>query len=201
MLSISVSVIFLNNLVGSISEVVMTAWTMVGRVDQLLILSGMAMSAATVSIVGQNYGRAELGRVRSAHLINSAVAGTTLVVLAGGYTVLARSLFSLFSKLPSVVEAAVVQVRHIAFTTLGSVISMVAASTFMATGRPLPGLSITVVRAGLLSVPLSFLLVRLGQLEMRRVYYAVMVSNVAGILVAWPWVRHHLRTLRFTALN
>ena len=179
----------------------MTAWTMVGRVDQLLILPGMAMSAATVSIVGQNYGRAQLERVRNAHLVNSAVAGAALVVLAGGYIALARPLFSLFSELPSVVDAAVTQVRHIAFTTLGSVGSMVAASTFMATGRPLPGLSITVVRAGLLSVPLSFALVRLGQLEMRGVYYAVMVGNVAGILVAWPWVRHHLRTLRFTALG
>ena len=201
MLSILISVVFLNNLVGSISEAAMTAWTMVGRVDQLLILPGMVMSAATVSIVGQNFGRAQLERVRDSHLVNSAVAGGTLVVLAAGYLLLARPLFSLFSALPEVVDAAVTQVRHIAFTTLGSVGSMVAAATFMASGRPLPGLSITVVRAGLLSVPLAFVLVQLGQFGMRGVYYAVTAGNVASILVAWPWVRHHLRTLRFTALE
>ena len=201
MLSISVSVLFLNNLVGSISEWAMTAWTMVGRVDQLLIMPGMAMSAATVSVVGQNFGRSKLERVRAAHLVNSGLAAAALVTLAALYVLLARPMFSLFSELPSVVSAAVVQVRHIAFTTLGSVGAMVAASTFMATGRPLPGLTITVIRTGLLSVPLAFLLARVGGLGMQGVYYAVMAGNVVGIVVAWPWVRHHLRTLRPNAIE
>jgi putative MATE family efflux protein len=200
-LALSVTLVFLNKVVGSIAESAMTAWTLVGRIDQLLILPGMAMSAATVSMVGQNYGRGALDRVRRVHVINSAVAAVALLVLAALYNFVAAPLFSLFSDVPEVVAAAVRQVRHISFTTVGSVLAMVASSAFMASGRPLPGFAITALRAGLVAIPVAYALAVWTELGMTGVYYAVMAGRIIAIPVAWFWTRGHLRTLQIRSLD
>src|SRR5204862_49628 len=62
-LSTNVAVILLNNLVSSISQAAMNSWTLVGRIDQIILLPAMALGGVTMPMIGQNYGRGIYHRV------------------------------------------------------------------------------------------------------------------------------------------
>src|SRR5512137_1754064 len=57
MLSIAVSFMFLNNIVSSIGEAAMNSWALCGRLDFIINVPAFALSSATLTMVGQNYGR------------------------------------------------------------------------------------------------------------------------------------------------
>ena len=102
---VSIGVMFLNHMVGSVSETSMNAWVLVGRMDEILLIFGYALGNATLTQVGQNFGGNNLRRVRFVYQTNVVIAIIVGIGIAILYNLLAHPLFSLFSGVSEVVTA------------------------------------------------------------------------------------------------
>lgn len=197
MISMALTFMFLNNLVSSISQDAMNSWALCGRTDQLILIPAFAISGATITMVGQNYGRNNLSRVKAIYRWNILFAMALVILLAVVYNLLAHRLFEAFSTVSSVIESGVRQVRFLSFTFVGVSTMMISAATFQATGRPIPALVITIVRLGIIAIPLAYLLVHLFGMEMIGVFIGLGFANLAAMPLAWGWAHIHLSSLSF----
>ncbi len=197
MISMSVTFMFLNNLVSTIGQDAMNAWALCGRTDQIILIPAFAISGATITMVGQNYGRNNLPRVASIYKWNTLLGIALVVLLAVIYNAAAYPLFRAFSSVDGVIAASVTQVRFLSFTFIGVSTAMISAATFQATGKPSPALIITLVRLGILAVPLAFMLVYWFHLQMVGVFIGLGLGNLLALPLAWGWARRHLEFLSF----
>ncbi|MBN1532655.1 MAG: MATE family efflux transporter [Spirochaetes bacterium] len=196
MITMSATFMLLNNLVSSIGQDAMNAWALCGRTDQLIFIPAFAISGATITMVGQNYGRGDLERVRHIYRFNILFGMALVFLLALVYNLSARTLFSAFSTVAGVIDSSVLQVRYLAFTILGVSVAMITAATFQATGRPAPALIITIVRMGLLAVPLAYLLSQYYGMGMPGVFISLALGNTLALPLSWGWAGLHLKHLR-----
>jgi putative MATE family efflux protein len=201
MASLSVSFMLFNKLVGTIGEDAMNAWTLVGRMDQAVMIPSFAVAGATSVMISQNYGRNRLDRVRAIYARNLLLAVSVVATAAIGYMLVAPYLFATFSHLDRVVQAAARQVRLLALTFVGVSVAIISSSTFNATGRPLPALALSVARMGLVALPLAFLLELKFGMGMNGVYWALGVGNLLALPLALVWTRRHLAALKFRTVG
>ncbi len=201
MASLSISFMLFNKLVSTIGEDAMNAYTLVGRMDQAVLIPSFAVAGATSVMVSQNYGRNRLERVRAIYARNLGLAVTVVVAVGLGYMLVAPYLFGTFSRLDTVVQASVRQVRWLALTFVGVSVAIISSSTFQATGRPLPALALSVVRMGLVALPLAFLLVYGVGMGMTGVFWALGLGNLLALPVALLWTRRHLASLEFRSVD
>ena len=201
MLGMSVAFLLLNNLVSSINEAAMNAWTLVGRTDQMLLIPGFALSGATITMVGQNFGRKNFKRLKKIFHTNIITGLVTVTIIAGVYNLIAMPLFSLFTDVEEVLKGAVQQVRIISFTTASVSALFVIISTFQSTGKPLPALFITLMRIGAIAVPVAFILAKIVGLGMLGVYIGIVSGNLLILPIAWIWCSKHIDKLNYNSVN
>jgi multidrug efflux pump len=195
MASLAISFIVFNKIVGTIGQTAMNAWTLVGRMDQIVLIPSFAVAGATVTMVAQNFGRGNLERVgriyiRSTALAMMLVAGSALI-----YAVSAPCFFKLFSTVNDVVSLAALQVRVLSFTFIALSVVIVSTSAFQALARPVPALVLAVMRMGVVSIPLALVLVFALRLNIWGVYIGLGAGNLLAMPVAFFWVRRHIRRL------
>lgn len=201
MLSMAVSFMLLNKLVSGIGEAEMNSWSLVGRVDQLVLVPLFAISAANITMVGQNYGRKNLQRLRQVNDANIFTSILVIVGIAALYSLFAPTIFRAFSGVETVIGGSAAQVRFLSFTYIGVASAIIAGGTFQGTGTPIPALVITVMRIGLLAVPLAYLFASGFGWGMYGVFAAVGLGNIAILPASWLWSRHHLKKLHFRAVS
>lgn len=201
MSTLSLGLMLLNKLVGNIGEHFMNAWTIVGRLDHLIIIPAIAMSGSTMTMVAQNYGRRNLDRVRRIYRSNILLGVAILIVLATIYILLAPISFPLFTDVPEVLEAAVFQVRVVSYSFVGATIAMISVSAFQAVGRPYPAIVLPLARMLIFSVPLSYFFVYYYDMQMGGVYLGLIIGNLAIVPFTLFWVRFHLNRLTFKTVT
>jgi Na+-driven multidrug efflux pump len=197
MASLSISFMILNKIVGTIGQTSMNAWTLAGRMDQMVLIPSFAVSGATIPICAQNYGRGLLDRVRNAYKRNIVVGLCMVGCAAIAYNILAPWLFRAFSDVPEVISAAVRQVRIVSWSFLGVSAAIISSAAFQATGRPLPALALTVLRVGVISIPLALLLVFRFNMGMLGVWVGLATGNSIMLPLAFSAAWLHLKKLQF----
>jgi putative MATE family efflux protein len=196
MASLSIGFMIFNKLVSTIGEDAMNAWTLVGRMDQMVLIPSFAVAGATSIMVAQNYGRNLPDRVRSVYVVNVILAVCVVGSVALIYMLIAPFLFAAFSDVPVVVAAAVRQVRLLALTFTGISVAIVSSATFQSTGRPLPALALSLVRMGLVASPAAWLFAFFFGKGMMGVYAGVALGNLLALPLALAWARRHLARLK-----
>lgn len=197
-LSLSLAFMFLNKLASSISQEAMNAWTICGRIDHILLLPAFAVSGATVAMVGQNYGKGNLKRVRQINLFNILVTLGAVFFLVIIYNLSAPFLFQIFSSVTEVINLCIIQVHWLSLGYIGVSGSIIIATTFQATGRSIPSFIIVFVRVGIIGVPLAYLMVNTFGLGIKGIFTALLIGRISSFLFAWIWVIIYLRHLKFT---
>jgi len=185
MISLSVVFIILNNIVGSISETAMNAWSLVGRMDQLIFIIPISVGGATITMIGQNLGRGKYHRVKTIYLNNSIYAVVSLSLIVTMYVLFSGYLFLFFTDIPQVLDGAILQVRVIAPTLIAVAISIVSGSTLQALGRPMIALSLILIRSGVIALPLVFILTGYFGLGVLGVFIGMAVGNVISFLISF----------------
>lgn len=201
MLAVSMTFMFLNNIVSSIGQDAMNSWALCGRTDQIILIPAFAISGATISMVGQNYGRGNLARIQSIYTQNILIGLVMVFFLAVVYNIAAEWVFSAFSSVESVISGSVFQVRVLSFTFLGVSTSLISAATFQATGKPMPALFITIISTIIIAVPTAYLLVYTLDMKMPGVFISIGVGNVLVLPLSWVWTRLHLKNLKVRGIG
>jgi putative MATE family efflux protein len=197
MASLSLTFMVFNKLVSGIDQSSMNAWTIARRMDQLVFIPAFAVGGATVSIVAQNYGREQLARARKVYW---RLTGLGIVLVAGAalvYVLAAPVLFAVFSSVPSVVGTAVRQVRLLSFTFTGITAAVIAGSALQAVGKPVAAFVLLLLRVGLVSIPLAFVLVTVCGMGMNGIFLGMGIGNLTALPLSAAFTWWHLRRLTF----
>lgn len=199
MAALNISFLILNKIVCSLDEVSMNAWSLVGRMDQLAFIPSFAIAGATITMISQNYGRNQLDRVRLIYKTNILLGMASVAFVALGYNLIAPFFFPLFTSVKEVLSLAVTQVHVLAFSFIGVAVAIISTASFQATGRPIPAMAITLIRMGLVAVPLVLLLTQIFDMGMKGVWAGLGIGNLFCLPFAWIWASRHLKHLQFRA--
>jgi putative MATE family efflux protein len=193
--ALAISFMVFNKVVGAIDQTVMNAWTLVGRMDQIVLIPSFAVSGAALTMIAQNYGRKNFHRVGK--IYRRTVLLGMLMVLAAAivYSAAAPVFFKLFSDVREVVSLATIQVRALSFTFIGLSAAIVSASTFQALGKPVPALFLAIIRMGLISIPLALVLVFAFHMKIAGVFIALGTGNLCALPIAFFWVRSSIKKM------
>lgn len=171
-------------------HVVVAGFGVASRIESLATMILMALAASTGPFVGQNWGAGNFQRIHRAQTLGyrfshiwSVVA---FAVLAGG----GPWIIGWINSDPGVIEAtyAYLIMLPITYGFLG--VGMVAGSTFIALGKPIPTLILSIARMIVVYVPLALALeIWLGY---RGIYAAAALCNVIMGCTAFGWIRQTL---------
>ena len=183
-LSMSVSFLIFNRVVIGIDPLALTAFSLCGRFDQIVIMPVFALGAALLTMVGQNWGRGNFERVRK--IWWTAVFSAIIVVMAMATIlfVLAPVIYPLFTGIPEVVRYAVLQTRIMEYTFVFVVLGILARSAFQAVGKPIPALVITVLRLLVIAVPAVYFFVLVMDLGIIGVFLGLITGNVIAAVIS-----------------
>lgn len=198
--SFYVIIVVFNKLITSgFNENAMNAWTLTGRIDQILIIPIIAVGGAASVFVSQNYGRNKLERINQALKVNLIFVFALCTVIALVYVLLAPWLFTMFTQIPEVAELAVKQALIVSFTFGCMAIAWVAGSFFQATGKPMPIVIIFYIRV-IVTIALGLYLVYMQNMGMDGIFISVAVGNVFALPIAYFWIKRHLKTIKFESV-
>ena len=194
----------MSNLIGPVSMGIVVAllagyghevvagFGVASRIESLATMVIMALSASTGPFIGQNWGARQYARVYRAQSLGFRFSYLwslfAFVVLAGA----GRYLVGFINDDPAVIEATYAYLLLIPATYGFLGVGMVAGSTFIALGKPMPTLVLSLVRMVVLFIPLA--LVMNEWFGYKGVFGAAAICNVVLGGLSFGWVRSMLRT-------
>jgi putative MATE family efflux protein len=178
MILISISFMIINFCVGTIGEAELTAWSIVGRMDEFILMIGYALAASTLTIAGQNYGEKNMKRVSEVFRVNIIYGIFGVISLALIYNTFAYPLFSMLTSNKAVLENCIFQVRLISFSFIGIVASIILNSLFLGIGKPLPSLIFSFVRIYIILIPLCLIAVFLFHCKIKEFIFIFVFVNI-----------------------
>lgn len=191
--TMSISMIFLNRFAYDFGHQVVAAYAIGFRVDTLTILPGLSMAAATIAMVGQNYGARAYNRAREAHQRASLLVLLIMSFFSLIIFLFPQALASFFivngREGEKVLSYGVDYLRVVAFSYPFCGLGFVSNSSFQAMGLGLPVLFNALLRFFLLTLPVSYILAFLLQLGPLGIWVGIVVANTIFGLFSYLWVR------------
>jgi putative MATE family efflux protein len=191
---VSMGVVF--GLLAKYGHAVVAGFGVAVRIESLAVMILMALSSSISPMVGQNWGAGNHARIDAAlrfgYRFSFAWGAFIFVILA----TFGRGIVGLINSDPAVVEATYhyLLIVPLTYSTMG--VSMVSGSCFVALGKPLPSLLLTITRMVLIYVPLALLGDRLFGYQ--GIFGAAAVANVLVAGASYVWVMRMLHDARVT---
>jgi putative MATE family efflux protein len=195
----SITVVYNKIITTNFSENVMNAWTLTGRIDQVLIIPIIAVAGATTVFVSQNYGRNQLERIKKALNVSMLFVFGMSTVIAAFYVLVAPWIFAKFTSIPEVVELATQQALIISFTFGFMAVTWTICSFFQATGRPMPAVIIMYIRV-ILIIGLGVYFIYGLDMGLSGIFISMVIGNVVTLPISFIWVKGHLKKVKFTSI-
>jgi putative MATE family efflux protein len=195
MAALAISFMVFNKIVGAIDQTVMNAWTLVGRMDQIVLIPSFAVSGAALTMIAQNFGRKNFPRVKKIYHRTLIIGMVLVLAAAAGYSAIAPWFFGLFSDVREVVSLATRQVRLLSFTFIGLSVAIVSTSSLQALGMSVSALFLALVRMGLISIPLALILVFQFHMKINGVFIALGTGNLCALPIAYFWVLSRIKKI------
>ena len=180
-----VSMLIITRLLAGHGHEVVAGYNVAARVETMAHMILWSASSSVEPFIGQNWGARKYDRVKRALKLTN---GFCLAWGAFTFAVMVTfggDLVALIDENPVVVEVAVAFFLIIPLTIGFMGIMQVASSSFNARGKPIPPLTISIVRTLVVYVPLSILGNWLWGYV--GIFIATAFTNVAVGVVAWYW--------------
>jgi len=184
----SLGFLIFNRIVVGIDPLALTAFSLVGRFDQVVLIPIFAISSALLTMMGQNWGRGIHERVKRIWRTGLLSGGVVVASLAAIMVSVAPFIYPFFSGLDEVVRYAVIQTRIMEFSFVLAVAGILARSAFQAMGNPLPALVITALRLLGIAVPAVYLYVFVFDWGIYGVFLGIITGNAVGAIIGLLWV-------------
>ena len=194
-MALSASQLMFNRILVGIDSRALAASAICGRFDQMLIMPILSIGSAAITMIGQNYGRGNHGRIRLLWRTSLLCAGATVAAIASLLFILAPRVYQPFTEVDAVLRYSVLQTRIVAFTYLGAAAVAMGRALFQAIGRAFPGFLVDSLRLAAISVPAAYLYVKIAGLGAAGVWLGVATGNVCAAMVTFLLVSRTLKNL------
>jgi len=195
MVSVTLSFIILNRVIGSIGQLEMNSWGLCNRLDQFVFIPLYAISSANLVMTGQNYGKKNWNRIREIYRCNTGYALVSVLIPALVYMAGAPVFFRLFSEVDQVIAGSVLQVRIVTLTFLGIAVETISMNTFMGLDQPLKAFTLITFRMFVLSIPLVYISIYVLSLGMAGVFISLCTAHVISGCVAYFWIQRSFHNI------
>jgi len=196
MILMAVSFMFFNRLVVSIDPLALTAFSLFGRFEQIVLMPAFALGAAVITIVGQNAGRGNFDRCGRVMKTAWKTGILTVLVLALGMIAAARYIYPVFSEIPAVVDYAVRQTWTLELFYVFALVGILNRNFFQGIGYPVPAFILTLLRTIMISLPASYILVLVFGMGIEGVWWGLNIGGVLSACCSLVWVRIFLDRLK-----
>lgn len=193
---LSLTMFIYNMLANQFGPHVVAALGLGFRVDSLAFMPGLAISIATITMVGQNYGARHYHRLisawRTALILAFVIMGGLGLIILFQPDIFVR----IFSKEALVVEQTISYLRIIPvfYGFLG--MGLVTASAFQGLGKGFPALVVNMFRLGIVGIPLAVLFTRVLDMGPVGIWWALALSDFSFSVVGITWFAYVVRSLQ-----
>jgi len=194
-MTMAVSFLFFNRIVVGIDPLALTAFSLCGRLDMILIMPILAIGSSLITMIGQNYGRRNYERVKDIWRVCLLTAVVVLLFLASLMVIFAPKIYQFFSDVDQVVIYAALQTRIVEFSFILAAVAILGRASFQALGKPIPGLIIVVLRIAGVAIPMVYFYVYVLNLGIYGVWFGIMSGNAVSAVVSLIWVNRKLKSL------
>ena len=195
MMSIALGFFVTTYYLGFYGTVSVAAFGVGTRIEQIALLPAIGISAAIVSIVGQNNGAGKSERVRECVMLCVKYGFGLIIIASVLMFLLARPLVRLFTDDPAVVEAGTDYVRIVAFIQWAYVMTFIHIGFLQAVKRPMYGFVESIIRKVALPLVVFYVLVKVWDAELLDFWHGMVAINVAMTIVTIIYAQSVLRKL------
>ncbi|OQY34186.1 MAG: hypothetical protein B6241_05730 [Spirochaetaceae bacterium 4572_59] len=195
MIMMAIATLFYNRLVVQIDPLAMTAFSLFGRLEQLVLMPGFALGAAVITMVGQNAGRGRFDRIRDIMYNTWLIGISTTIILALLMMAAASRIYPNFSELDTVVDYAVRQTYTMELLYIFALTGITNRNFFQGIGSPVPALLLTLLRTILLSLPLAYLYVKGFGMGIEGVWWGMNTGTILTGVFSIFLVIHSIKRL------
>jgi putative MATE family efflux protein len=189
MITMSISFLFFNRLVMGIDPLALTAFSICGRFDYIMIVPILSIGSAMLTMIGQNFGRQQYKRMFDIWKVGLFTMLSVMAFLATLLVTIAPKIYPFFSQVDQVVRYSVLQTRTVEYSFLLAGIALLSRSCFQAIGRAMPGMIITIIRIIGIALPMAYFYVNVLDLGMYGVWFGLITGNLVGSILALSWVK------------
>ncbi|MCG8454300.1 MAG: MATE family efflux transporter [Spirochaetales bacterium] len=191
----SVTFLVLNRIMIGIDPRTVTAASLCGRMDQIVLIPIFALSSALMTVVGQNMGRGLMERARKSWRIGALIAIASVTVTATMMVLLAPLVYSIFTSDATVLRYSVLQTYILEYSFLFAAVAITARAVFQANGRPWPALVITGLRMLGFVLPFVYIFTSLFHWGIYGVWGGIIAGNLIVAVLAVTWTEGYWKKL------
>jgi Na+-driven multidrug efflux pump len=166
------------------------------RLEFFAFLPAIGFGFGAMAMIGQNIGAGNFARAKEAFnkglqygFAGAAAIGVVAALFAG-------LIIGIFTQDPVVTDYARSYMWVVALVGYGFLAAMmVEASAFQAIGKSWPGFWIFVLRFGVVSIPLGYVLTQVFHLPIVALWAAILAGNIIAATAGYFWIRRTLNTL------
>ncbi len=186
-----ISLGLITSMVAFYGSEAIAAFGIASRLESLVMIVFMALSAAIGPVVGQNWGAKKIKRVDRAFSLSLRFCLFWGVLLAIVLAVTAPRLASLFNNNQEVVAIVAKYMTIVPISYAAAGIILISSSTFIALGKPFPSITMSLTQMLLIYIPLA----RLGDMlwQINGIFAAACLANIIVAIGAILWQRKTLQ--------
>ncbi len=189
---VSMGVVF--GLLAKYGHAVVAGFGVAVRIESLALMILMALSSSISPMVGQNWGAGRHERIDDALHFGYRFSFAWGVFIFAVLALFGRTIVGVINDDPAVIDATYHYLLIVPLTYSMMGVSMVSGSCFVALGRPMPSLILTITRMVVIYVPLALLGDHL--FGYRGIFGAAAVANVVVAGASYVWVTRMVRHMR-----
>jgi putative MATE family efflux protein len=186
-----ISMGLITSMVAIYGSEAIAAFGIASRLESLVMIVFFALSAAIAPIVGQNWGAKKFQRVNRAFSLSSRFCVIWGFAIAVVLAFTASGFASIFNKNSEVVAIVAKYMAIVPISYAAAGIVLIASSTFIALGKPLPSVTMTLAHTLVVYIPLA----HLGKLlwGINGIFAGACLANIIVGLGAIVWQRKTLK--------
>lgn len=195
MMSIALGFFVTTYYLGFYGKISVAAFGVGTRIEQIALLPAIGISAAIVSIVGQNNGAGKTDRVRECVKLCVKYGFVLIATASLLMFALAVPLVKLFTDDQEVIEAGTSYVRIMSLIQWAYVMTFIHIGFLQAVKRPMYGFVESVIRKIILPMAVFYVLVQVLDVSLANFWYGMVAINVAMTIVTILYAQSVLRKL------
>lgn len=154
---LSMSMILVQSLTNSLGGSIVTANTMVMRIDGFAMMPNFTFGIAATTFAGQNIGAKRLDRVFKGAKEMMLVAVGTSVVMVGGILLLGKNLLYIFTQTPEIIALGESMLRTLALGYIAFAASQVLQGIMRGAGETMIPMWISIITTVIIRMPLAYI--------------------------------------------